>query len=219
MSSTSVVFGETNVELTAAPATAERRVCNSVAKRAIDIVGSLVLLVLLSPPLLLIAIVIRLTSPGPVFFRQERLGLYGRTFTIYKFRSMVVDAEAETGPVFATAEDRRRTMVGSVLRRLSLDELPQLYNILRGHMSLVGPRPERPYFVALFQRDIPGYVDRLRVRPGVTGWAQVNGLRGNTSILERTRHDLDYIENWSFAFDIRIMFVTAVSLVSHRHAY
>jgi exopolysaccharide biosynthesis polyprenyl glycosylphosphotransferase len=177
------------------------------------------LLVLLSPLLLLIAIVIRFSSPGPVFFRQERLGLDGRSFTIYKFRSMVVNAEAETGPVFATAEDNRRTVVGRVLRRLSLDELPQLYNILRGDMSLVGPRPERPYFVALFQRDVPGYTERLRARPGVTGWAQVNGLRGNTSILERTQHDLDYIENWSFVFDIKIMFVTAVSLVAHRHAY
>src|SRR5439155_14406612 len=110
-----------------------------------------------------------------------------------------------TGPVLATAEDKRRTAVGRILRRLSLDELPQLYNILSGDMSLVGPRPERPYFVALFQQDIPGYAERLRARPGVTGWAQVNGLRGNTSISERTRHDLDYIENWSFGFDIRIM--------------
>jgi exopolysaccharide biosynthesis polyprenyl glycosylphosphotransferase len=218
MSSNSVVLEETNVELATAAATTER-VHSSTVKRALDIVGGFVLLVLLSPLLLLIAIAIRSSSHGPVFFRQERLGLNGRPFTIYKFRSMVVNAEADTGPVFATAEDKRRTVVGRVLRRLSLDELPQLYNIVRGDMSLVGPRPERPYFVALFQRDIPGYAERLRARPGVTGWAQVNGLRGNTSILERTHHDLDYIEHWSLAFDIRIMFITAVSLVTHRHAY
>lgn len=219
MSTTSVILDETNVDLAAAWATTGSRIYASKAKRALDLIGSLVLLGLLSPLLLLIAIAIRLSSPGPVFFRQERLGQGGRAFTIYKFRSMVLNAEAETGPVFATAEDRRRTAVGRVLRRLSLDELPQLYNILRGDMSLVGPRPERPYFVALFQREIPGYAERFQARPGVTGWAQVNGLRGNTSILERTQYDLDYLRNWSFLFDLKIIFATAVSLVTHRHAY
>jgi exopolysaccharide biosynthesis polyprenyl glycosylphosphotransferase len=219
MSSTNMALEGTSVEATATSAITEHRVCNSVAKRATDIVGSLALLVLLSPVLLLIAVLIRLSSPGSILFRQERLGLNGRPFTIYKFRSMVVNAEADTGPVFATAEDGRRTFVGRALRRLSLDELPQLHNILRGDMSLVGPRPERPYFVALFQREIPGYAERLRARPGVTGWAQVNGLRGNTSIFDRTRYDLEYIERWSFIFDLRIMFATAVSLVTHRHAY
>jgi exopolysaccharide biosynthesis polyprenyl glycosylphosphotransferase len=219
MSAIQVVLEETNVEGRTIPAITDLRVRTSAAKRAVDTIGSLALLLLLSPLLLLIAVLIRLTSRGPVFFRQERLGLMGRSFTIYKFRSMVVNAEADTGPVFATAEDKRRTFLGSILRRLSLDELPQLYNILRGDMSLVGPRPERPYFVARFQHEIPGYSERFRARPGVTGWAQVNGLRGNTSILERTQHDLDYIEHWSFAFDMRIIFVTAVSLVTHRHAY
>lgn len=188
-------------------------------KRAFDFLASMSLFVVLMPLLLLIAILVRLTSTGPVLVRQERLGLYGRPFTVYKFRSMVVDAEAKTGPVFATADDSRRTAVGRILRRLSLDELPQLYNILRGEMSFVGPRPERPFFVRRFDAEIPRYLERLHVRPGVTGWAQVNGLRGNTSMSQRTRFDLYYIEHWSLWLDVKILFVTAVTVLFHRHAY
>jgi lipopolysaccharide/colanic/teichoic acid biosynthesis glycosyltransferase len=132
---------------------------------------------------------------------------------------MIEDAEAVTGPVFATADDTRRTTVGGVLRRLSLDELPQLFNILRGDMSLVGPRPERPIFIRRFRGEIPRYVERLQVRPGVTGWAQVNGLRGNTSMEQRTVFDLYYIENWSLRFDVKILLVTAATVFFHRHAY
>jgi exopolysaccharide biosynthesis polyprenyl glycosylphosphotransferase len=159
------------------------------------------------------------TSPGPVFYRQERMGLDGRRFRVYKFRSMFEDAERETGPVWARQDDPRRTPVGRVLRTLSLDELPQLWNVVRGDMSLVGPRPERPYFVEQFKQRVPQYMLRHKVRSGLTGWAQVNGLRGNTSIEKRIEYDLYYIENWSVALDFKIMWMTVLRVFFHRHAY
>ena len=148
---------------------------------------------------------IRRTSPGPAFYTQERCGENGRPFTIYKLRSMRADAEAETGPVWATEDDPRRTAFGSFVRRYNVDELPQLWNVLRGDMSLVGPRPERPHFVEKFKEDISRYMWRHVSKPGMTGWAQINGLRGNTSIEERIKYDLYYLENWSLAFDFKIL--------------
>ena len=188
-------------------------------KRAFDIVVSLILLVLLSPVLIALSAAIKLGSPGPVLYRQNRVGMANSVFTLYKFRSMVADAEAETGPVFASAGDARRTTPGGFMRRYSLDELPQLVNIIRGDMSLVGPRPERPFFVERFGAEIPRYLERHQVRPGVTGWAQVNDLRGDTSIADRTIYDIYYIENWSLPFDIKILLLTLAKVFSHRHAY
>ncbi len=188
-------------------------------KRAIDLIVSAVALVVLSPILLLVAGLLRLTSAGPVLFRQERVGLQGRSFTLYKFRTMIANAEERTGPVFTTKDDTRRTPVGKVLRRLSLDELPQLYNIVRGDMSLVGPRPERPFFVERFRGEVPRYLERHQVRPGVTGWAQVNDLRGDTSINDRTIYDIYYVEHWSLALDIKILILTLGRLLFQRHAY
>ena len=151
---------------------------------------------------------IKLTSPGPVFFAQERMGLDGVSFRMYKFRSMRMGAERETGAVWARPGDERRTLIGGLLRRASLDELPQLFNVLRGDMSLVGPRPERPVFVEDFRKAVPGYMLRHKMKSGITGWAQVNGWRGNTSIDKRIEHDLFYIENWSLWFDLRILWLT-----------
>ncbi len=178
---------------------------NRLLKRAMDVtVGGLVLLAT-APLLGLIALGIRLTSPGPVLLGQERMGLDGRRFTMLKFRTMRVDAEAATGPVWAAADDPRRTRLGALLRRFSLDELPQLFNVLRGQMSLVGPRPERPVFVDEFRRRFPGYMLRHKVKAGITGWAQINGWRGNTSLEKRLEYDLYYIERWSLAFDLWIL--------------
>ena len=151
----------------------------------------------------------KLTSRGPLLYLQERVGIDGKAFRIYKFRTMVPDAEAATGPVWASAKnDPRTTPIGRVLRKYSIDELPQLANVLRGEMSLVGPRPERPYFVEKFRDDLPQYMLRHKVKAGMTGWAQVNGLRGNTSLKERLRYDLYYIENWSLALDAKILWMT-----------
>ena len=175
-------------------------------KRAFDIAASALGMVVLSPLMLAIAAAVRCSSAGPVVFRQKRLGRGGKPFTIYKFRSMVVNPESETG--WAKWDDPRQTRVGAFLRRHNLDELPQLFNVLNGTMSLVGPRPERPYFAARFQAEIPGYGARLAMRPGMTGFAQVNGLRGDTSIEKRTECDLWYIENWSLGLDARIMLKT-----------
>jgi exopolysaccharide biosynthesis polyprenyl glycosylphosphotransferase len=190
-----------------------------ILKRSFDLAVSLVLLVLLSPVMLVLAGLIKLTSPGPVFYRQERVGRDGLVFTVLKFRSMVLDAEAATGPVFTAPDDARRTGVGRFMRRLSLDELPQLINIIRGEMSLVGPRPERPFFVERFSAEIPRYLERHQVQPGVTGWAQVNDLRGDTSIANRTIYDIYYIENWSLVLDIKILLLTMGRVFVHRHAY
>ena len=185
-----------------------------VLKRAFDIVVSLLLLLLLSPLLILTALLIKLDSRGPVFYRQERIGVDGLKFRMIKFRSMKTGAEEDTGPVWATEKDPRRTTLGSFLRKTSIDELPQLLNVLKGEMSLVGPRPERPYFVERFRDDVPQYLERHRMKTGMTGWAQVNGLRGNTSLEERVKYDIYYIENWSLRFDVKILFLTVRALMS-----
>ncbi len=192
---------------------------NSFVKRALDVVLSAAALLALALPFAIIALVIRRTSNGPVFYRQERMGLDGKPFIIYKFRSMYQDAERDTGPIWARDNDPRCTPVGRLLRRTNLDELPQLWNVLRGDMSLVGPRPERPYFVHQFKQRIPQYMLRHKVRAGLTGWAQVNGWRGNTSIEKRIEYDLYYIENWSVALDLKIMWLTLVKGFFHKHAY
>ena len=189
-------------------------------KRIFDLVLSVVGLVLLSPFLLLVALLIRIESKGPVFYSQTRVGLDGKPFPMLKFRSMRVDAEDETGPVWAKADDPRRTRLGSLLRQSSIDELPQLINVLLGDMSIVGPRPERPVFVEQFKQMVPRYSERHKEKAGLTGWAQVNGLRGNTSIIERTKYDLYYIENWSILFDIKIILRTVLNQFrGDRNAY
>ena len=191
----------------------------SVVKRLMDLSLSAAALVALAAPFAAIAAAVRLTSPGPVFYRQERMGLDGRPFMVLKFRSMLHDAERDTGPVWTSENDPRRTPVGRFLRRFSLDELPQLWNVLKGEMSLVGPRPERPYFVNRFKAKLPQYMLRHKVKAGLTGWAQVNGWRGNTSIEKRIEYDLYYIENWSVALDFKIMWLTVLRVFFHRHAY
>ncbi len=191
---------------------------NSVLKRAIDVAISGLALTVGAPILGAIAIFIRWTSTGPVFYKQERMGLDGKAFNVYKFRSMLVGAEDETGPVWARDDDPRATPIGRWLRKLDLDELPQLWNVLRGDMSIVGPRPERPYFVEQFKHRIPQYMLRHKVKAGITGWAQVNGWRGNTSLEKRIEYDLYYIENWSVALDLKIMWLTLVRGL-HRHAF
>jgi len=192
---------------------------NRIMKRAMDIsLGSLALVVL-SPLMLLLAALVKLTSRGPVLFSQERMGLDGRVFRVWKFRTMRDDAEDLSGPVWAVADDPRRTPLGAILRRLSLDELPQLFNVLRGDMSLVGPRPERPVFIEEFRRHVPRYMLRHMVRAGITGWAQVNGWRGNTSIEQRIQYDLYYIENWSLLLDLKILALTFVRGFAHKNAY
>ena len=192
---------------------------NSVVKRVIDVGLSAAALMALAAPFAVIAAAIRAGSPGPVFYRQERMGLDRRPFTVLKFRSMFDDAERDTGPVWARQNDPRRTLVGRFLRRFSLDELPQLWNVLRGDMSLVGPRPERPFFVEQFKDRVPQYMLRHKVKSGMTGWAQVNGWRGNTSIEKRIEYDLYYIENWSVGLDFKIMWLTVLWLSFQKHAY
>jgi Undecaprenyl-phosphate glucose phosphotransferase len=191
---------------------------NSVLKRAIDVAISGTALVGLSIPFAIIAWLIRRESPGPVFYTQERMGLDGKAFDVYKFRSMHIGAEDETGPVWARDDDPRATRIGQWLRKLDFDELPQLWNVLRGDMSIVGPRPERPYFVEQFKHRIPQYMLRHKVKAGITGWAQVNGWRGNTSLEKRIEYDLYYIENWSVALDLKIMWLTLVRGL-HWHAF
>jgi Undecaprenyl-phosphate glucose phosphotransferase len=188
-------------------------------KRAVDLLGSAVGLVLLSPLMMLVAALVKLDSKGPVFYVQERMGLDAEPFWMLKFRSMRADAEAETGPVWATEDDPRRTRLGAFIRRLSIDEWPQFINVLLGEMSLVGPRPERPVFVEQFKRSIPRYMDRHREKAGLTGWAQVNGLRGDTSIAERTKYDLWYIENWSLFLDFKIILRTIINSFTSKNAY
>jgi Undecaprenyl-phosphate glucose phosphotransferase len=192
---------------------------NSFIKRALDVGISATALSLLAIPFAIVSVIIRRTSCGPILYRQERMGLDGKAFMIYKFRSMYEDAEAETGPVWAREDDPRCTPIGRLLRRTNIDEMPQLWNVLRGDMSLVGPRPERPYFVDQFKQRIPQYMLRHKVRAGLTGWAQVNGWRGNTSIEKRIEYDLYYIENWSVALDLKIMWLTVLKGFFHKHAY
>lgn len=192
---------------------------NRYLKRSFDVFFSTLMLVLLSPLMLLMALLVKLESPGPVFYTQERVGLDGLPFQTIKFRSMRQDAEVDSGPVWASKDDRRATRIGQFMRRHSLDELPQFINVFFGEMSIVGPRPERPHFVEQFSQTIPRYMHRHIEKAGITGWAQVNGLRGDTSIQERTRYDLYYVENWSLLFDLKIIAKTAMLVFRDRNAY
>ncbi len=188
---------------------------NSMIKRVVDVVLASVALVVLLPLLPVVAYLIRREDRGPIFYRQERMGLDGKPFMILKFRSMRIDAESVTGPVWAKRDDGRRTRIGGFLRRWSIDELPQIWNVLRGDMSIVGPRPERPSFVHEFRQEIPDYMMRHRVRAGITGWAQVHGWRGDTSIRKRIQYDLYYIQNWSLKLDFKILWMTLRSGAWH----
>lgn len=191
----------------------------AMAKRIVDVVGSTVALVLLSPLMAAIGTLVKITSPGPIFYGQERMGLDGKTFRMFKFRSMRADAERLSGAVWAQVEDDRRTRFGTFLRKTSLDELPQFWNVLRGDMSLVGPRPERPVFVKKFRNEIPHYMLRHKVKAGITGWAQINGWRGNTSLDRRIECDLFYIRNWSLGLDVRILLLTFWKGFVNKNAY
>jgi Undecaprenyl-phosphate glucose phosphotransferase len=192
---------------------------NILVKRGMDVALSALALVVLSPVLAAIAVLVKLTSPGPIFFRQERCGLNGKSFWMLKFRSMRMDAEKETGAVWAKKDDDRRTWLGTFLRQSSLDELPQFWNVLRGDMSLVGPRPERPVFIAQFQKTIPNYMARHCVKAGITGWAQVHGWRGNTSLRKRIEYDLYYIIHWTPWLDIQILWLTVFRGLVNKNAY
>jgi Undecaprenyl-phosphate glucose phosphotransferase len=192
---------------------------NRAVKRSMDLVFASIALIVLSPLMLLVAALVKMTSRGPVCYFQERCGLNGKRFQMVKFRTMKIDAEATTGPVWASSKDNRTTVIGSWLRRLSLDELPQLFNVFRGEMSLVGPRPERPVFIERFRKTVPNYMSRHMVKAGMTGWAQVQGWRGNTSLRQRVRHDLYYITHWNPWFDLRIMVLTVFKGFFHRNAY
>lgn len=192
---------------------------NCIVKRAMDILGASLALIIFSPVMVIAACLIPLSSKGPILYRQVRMGLDGKTFRCLKFRTMPTDAELETGAIWATAEDNRATPFGRFLRKTSLDELPQLFNVLKGEMSLVGPRPERPVFVNDFRKKVPGYMLRHKVKTGITGWAQVNGWRGSTSIQNRIECDLYYIQNWSFWFDVKILLMTIEEVFLGKNAY
>ncbi len=192
---------------------------NRLVKRLVDFSLSLIFIIVLFPLMIVIAALVKLTSPGPVLFIQERVGLNRSRFNMYKFRTMKVQSPSEEKTEWTTKEDPRKTRIGHYLRKTSLDELPQLFNVLMGEMSLIGPRPERPYFVDKFREKVPKYMLKHLVRPGITGWAQVNGWRGDTSIEERIIHDLYYIENWTFALDLRILFLTIYKGFVNKAAY
>ena len=193
---------------------------NAAVKRFIDIVISAVALVILAIPLLVFALLLKLTSPGgPVIFKQERIGMNRRPFIVLKFRTMIPDAEAATGPAVALPGDPRTTSLGRIMRKLSIDELPQLWNVLRGDMSLVGPRPQPTFFDERYSSEVPRYLERQRVRPGLSGWAEVNDLRGAAPIVDRTIYDVYYIENWSLVLDLKIMILTVLRMFFQRHAY
>ena len=192
---------------------------NASMKRLVDIFGSLFGIVLFSPVMLVTAVAIKLSSPGPVIFKQERVGLHNKPFMMYKFRSMVQQKPEDEKKGWTTKGDPRVTRVGRFIRKTSIDELPQFFNVLLGTMSLVGPRPERTQFVEMFKEEIPRYMIKHQVRPGMTGWAQVNGLRGDTSIYERVRYDIWYIENWSMALDFKILFMTIFKGFVNKNAY
>lgn len=192
---------------------------NQVLKRIVDIFGSLVAIILFAIPMLISAIIIKITSPGPLIFKQTRIGLHNQEFSIYKFRSMKVQDEAKEKKAWTTANDPRVTRFGKFMRKTNIDELPQLFNVLLGDMSLVGPRPERPFFVDKFKEEIPRYMIKHQVRPGMTGWAQVNGYRGDTSITKRIECDLYYVENWSIFLDFKILFLTFFGNKVNKNAY
>lgn len=188
-------------------------------KRTMDIAGALCAIILFSPVMLFSAIMIKITSPGPLIFKQERVGLHNHTFMMYKFRSMDVQAPEKEKSKWTVKNDPRVTNFGKFMRKTSIDELPQLFNVLKGEMSLVGPRPERPFFVEKFKEEIPRYMIKHQVRPGMTGWAQVNGYRGNTSIKKRIEYDLYYIENWTLGLDVKILFLTIFKGFINKNAY
>lgn len=190
-----------------------------ILKRTFDIVFSMCALIALSPVYAVCALAVRLSSPGPIFYKQERMGLDGKTFNCLKFRGMRVDAETASGPIWASKNDDRVTKVGAFLRRSSLDEIPQFWNVLKGEMSVVGPRPERPFFVDQFRHNLPGYMLRHKVKAGITGWAQINGWRGNTSLEKRIECDLWYIQNWSLWLDLKICLLTPLKGLIHPNAY
>ena len=192
---------------------------NKLIKRLIDIIGSIIALILFSPIMLIVAILVKKSSPGPIIYSQERIGLGNKPFKMYKFRSMGVQDPKKEAKEWTTKNDVRVTPVGRVIRKTSLDELPQFWNVLKGDMSLIGPRPERPLFVEKFKEEIPRYMIKHQVRPGITGWAQVNGFRGDTSIRSRIEHDLYYIENWSLGLDIKILFLTFFKGFVNKNAY
>ncbi|MCY4206142.1 MAG: undecaprenyl-phosphate glucose phosphotransferase [Bacteroidetes bacterium] len=188
-------------------------------KRSVDVAFSLLVLIILSPLLLVISLLVLLSSKGPVLYKQERMGLNGKCFNMLKFRSMPVTAEQDSGAVWAKKDENRATPLGKILRRTSLDELPQFINVLKGDMSVVGPRPERPVFIKDFKDRIPRYMQRHKMKAGITGWAQVNGWRGNTSLEKRIQHDLYYIQNWSLLLDVKIMILTVWKGFVNRNAY
>ncbi len=192
---------------------------NIIVKRVLDVVFSSLVIIFTSPVMLIIAILIKLTSRGPLLLKQERMGLDGKTFNMLKFRTMFTNAEQETGPVWAKKDDPRRTKIGKLLRKTSMDELPQFFNVLKGDMSIVGPRPERPVFIENFRNTIPKYMLRHKMKAGITGWAQVSGWRGNTSLEKRIEYDLYYIENWSLNFDLKIIWLTVWNGLINKHAY
>ncbi|MGL5434356.1 MAG: undecaprenyl-phosphate glucose phosphotransferase [Lachnospiraceae bacterium] len=192
---------------------------NVTLKRGMDIFGAVFALIIFSPVMLITAIIIKLTSPGPIIFNQERVGLHNRPFNMYKFRSMEIQSPGEEKGKWTTPHDPRITQIGQFIRRTSIDELPQLFNVLVGNMSLVGPRPERPFFVERFREEIPRYMIKHQVRPGMTGWAQINGYRGDTSIVRRIEHDLYYIENWTLGLDFKILFLTIFKGFINKNAY
>ena len=192
---------------------------NAFSKRCVDLFGAIVALILFSPVMAVVSVIIKATSPGPLIFRQERIGLQNKPFPMYKFRSMVVQDAASEKAKWTVQNDPRVTPIGKFIRKTSIDELPQLFNVLKGDMSLVGPRPERPQFVEKFREEIPRYMVKHQVRPGLTGWAQVNGYRGDTSIRKRIEHDLYYIENWTLGFDFKILFLTFFKGFVNKNAY
>ena len=192
---------------------------NKAAKRAVDLIGATVAIILFSPVILLTGLVVALTEEGSVIYRQERVGLHNQVFYMYKFRSMIMQDEEKEKAEWSTRNDPRITPVGKLIRRTSIDELPQLFNVLKGEMSLVGPRPERPQFVQKFRDEIPRYMVKHQVRPGMTGWAQINGYRGDTSIEKRIEYDLYYIENWTIGFDIKIILMTFFTGFINKNAY
>lgn len=192
---------------------------NAMVKRAMDVVGALIALVLASPVMLVVSVLIKLTSRGPLIYKQERVGLHNKTFRMYKFRSMEMQSPEKEKKAWTVKDDPRVTGIGRFMRRTSIDELPQLINILKGDMSLVGPRPERPFFVEKFREEIPRYMVKHQVRPGLTGWAQVNGYRGDTSIRKRIEYDLYYIENWTVGLDIKIILMTFFKGFINKNAY
>ena len=192
---------------------------NMICKRAMDIVGAIVAIIIFSPVMLVTAVLVQTTSKGPLIYKQERVGLHNQTFQMYKFRSMEVQSARSEKRAWTVRDDPRVTKVGRVIRKTSIDELPQLFNILKGDMSLVGPRPERPFFVEKFREEIPRYMVKHQVRPGLTGWAQVNGYRGDTSIKKRIEYDLYYIENWTMGLDIKILFLTFFKGFVNKNAY